>query len=321
MKIVILDAYTTNPGDLSWERFKEFGELTVYDRGIKNDLQESIDRIQDADVVLTNKVPIKEELLEACPNIKYIGTLSTGYNIIDLDACRTRGIPVCNVPSYSTSAVAQFTMALLLEVCHHVGEHNNIVHSGAWERSVDFCFWNYPLIELSSKTIGIIGFGKIGQEVAKLAAAFGMKVLAYSRTEYEEGRKLAEYVDLDTLLASSDIVSLHCPLFPETRGIINNEKIAKMKDGAILLNTSRGPLIVEEDVANALNSDKLYYYATDVASREPIRSDNPLLTAKNCIITPHIAWAAKETRERLVGIVYENLKAYTEGKVQNNVAK
>jgi glycerate dehydrogenase len=321
MKIVILDAYTTNPGDLSWERFKEFGELTVYDRGIKNDLQESIDRIQDADVVLTNKVPIKEELLEACPNIKYIGTLSTGYNIIDLDACRTRGIPVCNVPSYSTSAVAQFTMALLLEVCHHVGEHNNIVHSGGWERSVDFCFWNYPLIELSSKTIGIIGFGKIGQEVAKLAAAFGMKVLAYSRTEYEEGRKLAEYVDLDTLLASSDIVSLHCPLFPETRGIINNEKIAKMKDGAILLNTSRGPLIVEEDVANALNSDKLYYYATDVASREPIRSDNPLLTAKNCIITPHIAWAAKETRERLVGIVYENLKAYTEGKVQNNVAK
>jgi glycerate dehydrogenase len=321
MKIVILDAYTTNPGDLSWERFKEFGELTVYDRGIKNDLQESIDRIQDADVVLTNKVPIKEELLEACPNIKYIGTLSTGYNIIDLDACRTRGIPVCNVPSYSTSAVAQFTMALLLEVCHHVGEHNNIVHSGGWERSVDFCFWNYPLIELSSKTIGIIGFGKIGQEVAKLAAAFGMKVLAYSRTEYEEGRKLAEYVDLDTMLASSDIVSLHCPLFPETRGIINNEKIAKMKDGAILLNTSRGPLIVEEDVANALNSDKLYYYATDVASREPIRSDNPLLTAKNCIITPHIAWAAKETRERLVGIVYENLKAYTEGKVQNNVAK
>ena len=321
MKIVILDAYTTNPGDLSWERFKEFGELTVYDRGIKNDLQESIDRIQDADVVLTNKVPIKEELLEACPNIKYIGTLSTGYNIIDLDACRTRGIPVCNVPSYSTSAVAQFTMALLLEVCHHVGEHNNIVHSGGWERSVDFCFWNYPLIELSSKTIGIIGFGKIGQEVAKLAAAFGMKVLAYSRTEYEEGRKLAEYVDLDTLLASSDIVSLHCPPFPETRGIINNEKIAKMKDGAILLNTSRGPLIVEEDVANALNSDKLYFYATDVASREPIRSDNPLLTAKNCIITPHIAWAAKETRERLVGIVYENLKAYTEGKVQNNVAK
>lgn len=321
MKIVILDAYTTNPGDLSWERFKEFGELTVYDRGIKNDLQESIDRIQDADVVLTNKVPIKEELLETCPNIKYIGTLSTGYNIIDLDACRTRGIPVCNVPSYSTSAVAQFTMALLLEVCHHVGEHNNIVHSGGWERSVDFCFWNYPLIELSSKTIGIIGFGKIGQEVAKLAAAFGMKVLAYSRTEYEEGRKLAEYVDLDTLLASSDIVSLHCPLFPETRGIINNEKIAKMKDGAILLNTSRGPLIVEEDVANALNSDKLYYYATDVASREPIRSDNPLLKAKNCIITPHIAWAAKETRERLVGIVYENLKAYTEGKVQNNVAK
>lgn len=321
MKIVILDAYTTNPGDLSWERFKEFGELTVYDRGIKNDLQESIDRIQDADVVLTNKVPIKEELLEACPNIKYIGTLSTGYNIIDLDACRTRGIPVCNVPSYSTSAVAQFTMALLLEVCHHVGEHNNIVHSGGWERSVDFCFWNYPLIELSSKTIGIIGFGKIGQEVAKLAAAFGMKVLAYSRTEYQEGRKLAEYVDLDTLLASSDIVSLHCPLFPETRGIINNEKIAKMKDGAILLNTSRGPLIVEEDVANALNSDKLYFYATDVASREPIRSDNPLLKAKNCIITPHIAWAAKETRERLVGIVYENLKAYTEGKVQNNVAK
>ena len=321
MKIVILDAYTTNPGDLSWERFKEFGELTVYDRGIKNDLQESIDRIQDADVVLTNKVPIKEELLEACPNIKYIGTLSTGYNIIDLDACRTRGIPVCNVPSYSTSAVAQFTMALLLEVCHHVGEHNNIVHSGGWERSVDFCFWNYPLIELSSKTIGIIGFGKIGQEVAKLAAAFGMKVLAYSRTEYEEVRKLAEYVDLDTLLASSDIVSLHCPLFPETRGIINNEKIAKMKDGAILLNTSRGPLIVEEDVANALNSDKLYYYATDVTSREPIRSDNPLLKAKNCIITPHIAWAAKETRERLVGIVYENLKANTEGKVQNNVAK
>ena len=321
MKIVILDAYTTNPGDLSWERFKEFGDLVVYDRGIKNDLQESIDRIADADVVITNKVPIKEELLAACPNIKYIGTLSTGYNIIDLEACKSRGIPVCNVPSYSTKAVAQFTIALLLEVCHHVGEHSDIVHSGGWERSVDFCFWNYPLIELSSKTIGIIGFGKIGQEVAKLANAFDMKVLAYSRTEYEEGKKLAEYVDLDTLLAKSDIISLHCPLFPETRGIINSEKIAKMKDGAILLNTSRGPLIVEEDVANALNSEKLYYYATDVASREPIRADNPLLKAKNCIITPHIAWAAKETRARLVGIVYDNLKAYIEGKVQNNVVK
>ena len=284
-------------------------------------MQESIERIADADAVLTNKVPIKEELLAACPNIKYIGTLSTGYNIIDLEACKSRGIPVCNVPSYSTEAVAQFTMALLLEICHHVGEHSDIVHSGGWERSVDFCFWNYPLIELSSKTIGIIGFGKIGQEVAKLANAFDMKVLAYSRTEYEEGKKLAEYVDLDTLLAKSDIISLHCPLFPETRGIINSEKIAKMKDGAILLNTSRGPLIVEEDVANALNSEKLYYYATDVASREPIRSDNPLLKAKNCIITPHIAWAAKETRARLVGIVYDNLKVYIEGKLQNNVVK
>ena len=321
MKIVILDAYTTNPGDLSWERFKEFGELTVYDRGIKNDLGESIERIGTAEVVLTNKVPINEELLKACPNIKYIGTLSTGYNIIDLEACKSRGIPVCNVPNYSTKAVAQFTMALLLEICHHVGEHNNIVHSGGWERSVDFCFWNYPLTELSSKTIGIIGFGKIGQEVAKLANAFDMRVLAYSRTEYEEGRKLAKYVDLDTLLASSDIISLHCPLFPETRGIINSEKIAKMKDAAILINTSRGPLIVEEDVANALNSGKLYYYATDVASREPIRSENPLLKAKNCIITPHIAWAAKETRARLVDIVYDNLKAYIEGRIQNNVVK
>ena len=284
-------------------------------------MQESIERIADADAVLTNKVPIKEELLAACPNIKYIGTLSTGYNIIDLEACKSRGIPVCNVPSYSTEAVAQFTMALLLEICHHVGEHSDIVHSGGWERSVDFCFWNYPLIELSSKTIGIIGFGKIGREVAKLANAFGMEVLAYSRTEYEEGKKLAKYVDLDTLLASSDIISLHCPLFPETRGIINSEKIAKMKNGAILLNTSRGPLIVEEDVANALNSEKLYYYATDVASREPIRADNPLLKAKNCIITPHIAWAAKETRARLIGIVYDNLKVYIEGKIQNNVAK
>lgn len=321
MKIVILDSYTTNPGDLSWDEFKKLGELTVYDRGVRNDLEEAIERIADADVVITNKVPISRQLIEACPNIRYIGTLSTGYNTIDLEACKERGIVVCNVPGYSTKAVAQFTFALLLEVCHHIGEHSNIVRSGGWEKSVDFCFWNYPLIELDAKTIGIIGFGQIGQEVAKIARTFGLRVLAHSRTEYEDARGLAEYVSLDRLLAESDIISLHCPLFEETRNLINEDSIAKMKDGVILLNTSRGPLVDEQAAAKALNAGKIYYMATDVVSREPIRPDNPLLKAKNCIISPHIAWAAKETRARLIERVYDNLLGFIEGNIKNNVVK
>lgn len=307
MKIVVLDGYTENPGDLSWEPLRELGELTVYDR---TPHKEIVSRIGDAQIIITNKTPISREIFEACSSIRYVGVLATGYNVVDVIAAKERKIPVCNIPTYGTTAVAQMVMALLLEVCHHVGAHAAAVKNGDWTKNIDWCFWNYPLIELAGKTIGIIGFGRIGQATAKLAAAFGMKVLAYDGHESEEGKKIGEYVSLDELLAKSDVISLHCPLFPETEGLINKNTISKMKDGVIIINTSRGPLIVEKDLAKALHDGKVGYAACDVVSTEPIREDNPLLGCYNSILTPHIAWAPKESRQRLMDIAVENVKAF-----------
>jgi len=318
MKIVILDGYTENPGDLSWEELAKLGELTVYDR---TPAEEIVNRIGDAEIVITNKTPISRETMEACPNIKYIALLATGYNVVDVNAAKEKGIPVSNVPTYGTAAVGQFAIAMLLEICHHVAHHSDTVHAGKWNSCIDWCYWDYPLIELDGKTMGIIGFGRIGQTTAKIAKAMGMKILAYDNFQSESGKQIGEYVDLDTLLSQSDVISLHCPLFPETQGIINKDTIAKMKDGVILLNNSRGPLIVEQDVADALNSGKIYAAGLDVVSTEPIREDNPLLKAKNCIITPHISWAPKESRQRIMDCTVSNVAAFLSGNPVNVVNK
>ena len=321
MKIVILDGYTVNHGDLSWDGLKEFGELTVYDRTPK-DPEIITSRIGDAEAVLENKVNMSREIMERCPNLKYIGELATGYNNIDIAAAKEKGIVVSNIPAYSTPSVAQLAIALLLEICHHTAHHNDLVHQGKWTSCPDSMFYDhaYPLIELSGKTMGIIGFGQIGQSVARIARALGMNVLAYSRSIREEGKALADYVSLDELLAKSDVISLHCPLFPETKGIINAENIAKMKDGVIILNTSRGPLINEADLAEALRNGKVYAAGVDVVSEEPMRSDNPLLGATNCFITPHMAWMPTEARLRLIDIAVNNVRAFVNGSPINNVA-
>ena len=317
MKIVILDGNALNPGDLSWDPIREFGEVTVYPR--TESLEDTIQRIGNHEIVLINKVPITEEVFEACPNIKLICVQATGYNVVDCVAAKRRGIPVCNVPSYSTAAVAQFTMALLLEVCHRIGHHDRLVHEGKWCESESFCFWDSPQMELAGKTIGIIGFGSIGQAVGRLSKALGMEVITYSRSVRSEGKEIAEYVDLDTLLARSDVISLHCPLFPETEKMINEQTIGKMKDGVILLNTSRGGVIDETAVAEGLRSGKIRAAAVDVVSEEPMRRDNPMLTAPNCIITPHMAWAPIETRKRLLGVVAENIRGFLNSSPRNVV--
>jgi len=319
MKIVVLDGYTLNPGDLSWGELEKLGELTVYDRTPEDKI---LERIGDAEIVYTNKTPLTREIFNKAPNIKWVGVLATGYNVVDVEAAKEKGIPVTNVPTYGTAAVAQMVFALLLEICHHVWEHNEAVKSGEWTRSKDFCFWKYPLIELAGKTMGIIGYGRIGQATGKIAQAMGMKVLAYDQYENKAlESETMKYVSLDELLRESDVISLHCPLFESTRGIINKESIARMKDGVIIINTSRGPLIVEEDLAEALNSGKVYAAAVDVVSTEPIREGNPLLKAKNIIITPHIAWAPKESRQRLMDIAVNNLKSYLDGNPVNVVNK
>ena len=289
MKIVILDGYTVNPGDLSWDGLNEFGELTVYDRTPK-DPEIILSRIGDAEIVLENKINMSREIMDGCPNLKYIGEIATGYNNVDIEAAREKGIVVTNIPAYSTQSVAQLTIALLLE-------------------------------ELAGKTMGIIGFGQIGQSVARIARAMGMNVLACSRSVREEGKALANYVSLDELLAKSDVISLHCPLFPETKNIMNKTNITKMKDGVIILNTSRGPLINEVDLASALHSGKVYAAGVDVVSEEPIREDNPLLSAPNCFITPHMAWMPTEARTRLIDIAVNNVRAFLNGKPINNVVK
>mgnify|MGYP005757943815 FL=1 len=319
MKIVVLDGYTENPGDLSWEELGKLGELTVYDRTSLTDEAEAIARIGDAEIVFTNKTPITRKVLDACPGIRFISLLATGYNCVDYAYAREKGIPVANVPTYGTASVGQFAIALLLEICHHIGHHDASVHAGNWERCADWCYWDYPLIELAGKTMGIIGFGRIGQTTGRIARAMDMEVLAYDSHPSDAGRAIAEYVDLDALLSRSDVVALHCPLFPETEGIINRETIAKMKDGAILLNNSRGPLVVEQDLADALNAGKLAAAGLDVVSTEPIRGDNPLLKAKNCIITPHISWAPKESRQRIMDCAVSNVKAFLAGSPVNVV--
>ena len=319
MKIVVLDGYTENPGDLSWDELEKLGELTVYDRTAYAESPLIAERIGDAEIVVMNKTPISRATMDKCPNIKLIAVLATGYNVVDCAYAAQKGIAVSNVPAYGTAAVAQFAIALLLEICMHVGDHAEAVQEGRWAACADFCFWDTPLIELDGMTMGIIGFGRIGRQVGRIARAMGMRVLAYSRTETEEGRAIADYVPLDTLLAEADVVSLHCPLLPETAGIINRESIAKMKDGAILINNSRGGLIVEQDLADALNCGKVYAAGLDVASEEPIRADNPLLHAKNCIITPHISWAAKQCRVRILEQTVENVKAFLAGKPVNVV--
>lgn len=313
MKIVIMDGHALNPGDLSWDFLKEFGTVTYYDRTIGQAL--TIERIGNADIILLNKTPITDSILAACSNLKLICILATGYNVVDCGAAARRGIPVCNVPGYGTASVAQFTFALLLELCCHVGLHSQSVHAGEWTTSPDFCYWKTPQMELAGKTMGIIGFGSIGRAVGKIAEALGMRVLAYSRNRRDE----ANYVDLHTLLAQSDVVSLHCPLFPETKHIINADALTLMKDGAILLNTARGPLIDEAAVADALRSGKLRGAAMDVVDNEPIPADSPLLSAPNCIITPHMAWAPIEARQRILDITAENIRGFLEGRPTNVV--
>jgi glycerate dehydrogenase len=318
MKIVILDGYTENPGDLSWDGIAALGELKVYDY-TPNDKAEVIRRIGDAQAVYTSKVPIDREVMEACPNLEYVGALATGYNVIDVDTAKARGITVTNVPKYSTPAVAQFTLALLMELTCHVGHHNEAVKEGRWCQNRDFCFWDKPIMELEGKALGIIGFGHIGRAVGRLGKALGMHVLASGSRPCPEGEAIADYVELDTLLKESDVISLHAPLFPSTQHIINAETIAKMKTGVLILNTARGPLIDQQALADALNSDKVGGAALDVVEVEPMLPDNPLLTAKNCIITPHIAWASVEARQRLMDVVTENLRMYQQGTPQNVV--
>lgn len=319
MKIVVLDGYTENPGDLSWDGIREIAELTVYDRTSLTDDDEIISRIADAEIVITNKTPLRRKVLEACPSIRFIAVLATGYNVVDIVCAAEKGIPVSNVPAYGTAAVSQFSIALLLEICHHIGYHAETVRQGRWAKSPDFCYWDYPLIELSGKTIGIIGFGRIGQAEGRIAQAMGMRVLAYDLFPNDSGREIAEYTPLDTLLRQADIISLHCNLTSENEGMINRNTIALMKDGAIIINNARGQLINEQDLADALNSGKLAAAGLDVVSTEPIRNDNPLLSAKNCLITPHISWASRESRVRIMECTEKNIQSFISGSPINVV--
>jgi len=319
MKIVVLDGYTLNPGDLSWENLNKLGDLTIYEH---TPFDMTVERAKGAQIVFTNKTPLGENELAQLPELKYIGVLATGYNIVDIEAARKRGIVVTNIPTYGTKSVAQMTFALLLEMTQHVQHHSDAVHNGEWTNCRDFCFWKYPLIELEGKTMGIIGFGRIGQAVADIASAFGMKVLGYDKVKSDQShRSNFKWAELDELLSESDVVSLHCPLFPDTKGIINAENLRKMKKTAFLINTSRGPLIVDEDLADALNNGVIAGAALDVLSVEPPKEDNPLLSAKNCIITPHISWATKEARSRLMDIAVDNLNMFLKGNPVNVVNK
>lgn len=316
MKLVILDGHAVNPGDLSWDGLRAFGEVQVYAHTAPSD---TVAHIGDAQLVLTNKTVISAEILGACPQIRYIGVLATGYNVVDLSAAAARGIAVTNIPAYSTRSVAQFTFALLLELCHHVGEHDRSVHAGDWSACPDFCYWNTPQIALEGKTLGIYGFGRIGRAVAAIAPAFGMRVLVYSRHPDAQPDADVQFVDADTLLSQSDVVSLHCPLTDETRRLINHDTLARMKDGAMLINTARGPLIDEAALRDALRSGKLAGAAVDVADSEPLPADSPLLDAPRCIITPHIAWAPLDTRRRLLEIAVQNVDAFVRGERLNRV--
>lgn len=314
MKLVVLDGYTENPSDLSWEGLKEFGELTVYDRTSYVESPLIAERISNAEIVITNKTPISRTTIDKCPNIRLIAVLATGYNVVDYNYAAEKGIPVVNVPTYGTASVSQFSIALLLEICHHIGHHDKTVHEGKWAENADWCYWDYPLIELEGKTMGIIGFGRIGQAEGRIAKALGMNVIAYDLYPNESGRVIADYVTLDELFANSDVISLHCNLTPENTEMINRNNIAKMKDGVILLNNARGQLVNEADLADALASRKVAAAGLDVVSTEPIKADNPLLSVPNCIITPHISWAPKESRSRIMDSTVENIRAFLAGK-------
>ena len=319
MKIVVLDGYTENPGDLSWADLEKLGELTVYDRTSYEESPLIAQRIGDAEIVVTNKTPISAQTIDSCPNLKAVAVLATGYNVVDYKYAGERNIPVINVPTYGTQIVGQFAVSLLLEICSHIGHHDKTVKEGKWEHNIDWCYWDYPLIELYGKTAGIVGLGRIGKATARILGALNMKVLAYDAYQSEDGRKVAEYVDLDTLYAQSDVIFLHCPLFAENKEMINKDSIARMKDGVIIINNSRGGLVHEQDLADALNSGKVYAAGLDVVSTEPIKGDNPLLTAKNCIITPHISWAAQAARQRIMDITVDNIKAFIDGRPVNVV--
>ena len=317
MKIVILDGYTENPGDLSWAGITAFGPTDIYDRTPE---EEIVARIGDADVVITNKTPISRKTMDACPGIRFISVLATGYDAIDIAAAREKGLIVSNVPTYGTDAVGQSAIALLLEITNRVGHHAQAVKQGRWAKNQDWCFRDYPLTELAGKTIGIIGFGRIGQTTGRIARALGMHILAYDTYPTDAGKALAEYVELDVLLANSDVLALHCNLTEETTHIIRKETIAKMKDGVIIINNSRGQLIKEQDLADALLSGKIYAAGLDVISTEPIQEDNPLLHVENCIITPHISWTPIECRKRIMETTENNLSAFANGKPTNIVS-
>lgn len=316
MKIIVLDGYTENPGDLSWDALGSLGDLTVYDRTPK---EEILERIGDAEVVLVNKVQLPKEILAKSPNLKYVGVLATGFNVVDTEAAKDLGIVVTNIPTYGTDTVAQYAIALLLELCHQAGAHSDSVKRGEWTNNVDWCYWNSPQMELANKTLGIIGFGRIGQQVGQIAQAFGMKVIANDRGSDADIVAGARMVPLEEVIETADVISLHCPLFPETEGLINKTTIDKMKDGVLIINNSRGPLINEADLRDALNAGKVGGAAVDVVSTEPINADNPLLEAKNIIITPHIAWASKEARSRLMDIAVANVAEFQKGTPQNVV--
>jgi glycerate dehydrogenase len=319
MHIVILDGHTLNPGDLDWDGIKRLGDVALHDR---TPVAETLSRCKDAEVILTNKAPLSKEVLSQLPKLQYIGVTATGYNMVDVDFAREKGVVVTNVPAYGTDSVAQMTFALLLELCLHVSRHSEAVMEGNWSRSPDFCFWNFPLVELAGKTMGIIGYGSIGIRVGEVAAAFGMNVLGTARKRTDQShRPYFQWADLDALLERSDVVSIHCPLTPETKGLINAARLRQMKQSAFLLNTSRGPIIVEDDLAVALADRVIAGAGLDVLSVEPPSPKNPLFKAPNCIITPHIAWATREARQRLMGTTVSNLEAFVAGKKVNQVNK
>lgn len=315
MKIVLLDGYTLNPGDLSWDSLKSLGDLTVYNRTSANEV---IERSKQAEILLTNKTPLTEDVFHKLPELKYVGVLATGYNVVDIEAAQRHNVVVTNIPAYGTDSVAQMTFALLLELCLHVQRHSDSVMRGKWSDSEDFCYWDYPLVELAGKTIGIIGFGNIGQKVGDLATAFGMQILGFDKTQTDQSHRMNfKWVEVSELFANSDIVSLHCPLTDETKGLINVNSLRTMKKSCFLINTSRGPVIIEEDLANALDQGVIAGAGLDVLAVEPPFNNNPLFKAKNCIITPHISWATKEARKRCMDIAVKNLKSYLSGKSVN----
>lgn len=317
MKIVILDGYTLNPGDLSWEGLERLGEVMVYDRSPPDTV---VERAAGAEILFTNKTPLGASVLQQLPDLKFIGVLATGYNIVDTEVAKSKGIIVANVPGYGTASVAQMTFALLLELCHRVQYHSDTVMDGKWVRSADWCYWDYPLVELAGKTMGIIGYGRIGQQVGGIATAFGMNLIGNARHRSDQSsRPNFKWAEIPELLEQSDVVSIHCPLFPETKGLINKQSLQQMKRSAFLLNTSRGPLIVDQDLADALNGGVIAGAGIDVLSVEPPPKDNPLFGAKNCIITPHIAWATREARARLMQITIDNLAAFLNGHPVNVV--